>query len=132
MQHERPQGPCTTGAAAGASARVCCCQVYDPGNTGFADPEILRAIFTSLDYGEITDEDLQASDRHEPQPCDPATTDRCNAMLALAALALSLSLCDWGAQVLVQAADVDGDGKISLEDFRGTPAPLCVHMWTHV
>merc|ERR1712188_116807 len=55
-------------------------KVYDPGNTGYADPEILRNIFTSLDYGEITDEDLQ---------------------------------------VLIQAADVDGDGKISLEDFRG-------------
>jgi len=55
-------------------------QVYEIGNTGFADPEILRSIFQSLDYGEITDEDLE---------------------------------------VLVQAADVDGDGKISLEDFRG-------------
>merc|ERR1712022_105627 len=55
-------------------------KVYDPGNTGFADPDILRNIFQSLDYGDITDEDLQ---------------------------------------VLIQAADVDGDGKISLEDFRG-------------
>merc|ERR1712054_664802 len=54
-------------------------EVYDPGNTGYADPDILRNIFQSLDYGEITDEDLR---------------------------------------VLVQAADVDGDGKISLEDFR--------------
>merc|ERR1711988_596913 len=34
-------------------------KVYDPGNTGFADPEKLRDIFTSLDYGEITNEDLQ-------------------------------------------------------------------------
>merc|ERR1712070_212669 len=55
-------------------------KVYDPNNTGFADPEILRNIFKQLDYGEITDEDLQ---------------------------------------VLIQAADVDGDGRISLEDFRG-------------
>merc|ERR1711977_55949 len=55
-------------------------KVYDPNNTGFAEPEILRNIFKQLDYGEITDEDLQ---------------------------------------VLIQAADVDGDGKISLEDFRG-------------
>merc|ERR1712166_1335486 len=55
-------------------------KVYDPNNTGFADPEILRNIFKQLDYGDITDEDLQ---------------------------------------VLIQAADVDGDGRISLEDFRG-------------
>merc|ERR1711998_648853 len=55
-------------------------KVYDPTNSGFADPEILRTIFKQLDYGEITDEDLQ---------------------------------------VLIQAADVDGGGKISLEDFRG-------------
>ena len=34
-------------------------QVYDPNNTGFADPEILRNIFKQLDYGDITDEDLQ-------------------------------------------------------------------------
>merc|ERR1711988_1637331 len=55
---------------------------YDPVKEAFKvyDPEILRNIFQSLDYGEITDEDLQ---------------------------------------VLIQAADVDGDGKISLEDFRG-------------
>eukprot|EP00656_Telonema_subtile_P050355 TRINITY_DN649_c0_g1_i2.p1 TRINITY_DN649_c0_g1~~TRINITY_DN649_c0_g1_i2.p1 ORF type:complete len:178 (+),score=57.60 TRINITY_DN649_c0_g1_i2:167-700(+) len=55
-------------------------KVYDPSGSGFAEPEILRGIFKQLDYGEITDEDLQ---------------------------------------VLIQAADVDGDGKISLEDFRG-------------
>merc|ERR1712166_354203 len=55
-------------------------KVYDPNNTGFADPEILRNIFKQLDYGDITDEDLQ---------------------------------------VLIQAADVDGDGKINLSDFRG-------------
>merc|ERR1712093_174104 len=55
-------------------------KVYDPNGTGFADPEILRTIFKQLDYGEITDEDLQ---------------------------------------VLIQAADADGEGKISLEDFRG-------------
>merc|ERR1711918_163868 len=55
-------------------------KVYDPGNTGYADPEILRNIFKSLEYGEITNEDLQ---------------------------------------VLISAADVDGDGKISLVDFRG-------------
>jgi len=35
--------------------------VYEIGNTGYADPEILRNIFQSLDYGEITDEDLAVS-----------------------------------------------------------------------
>ena len=54
-------------------------KAYDPNNTGFVDTETLRTIFSSLGYGEITDDDLA---------------------------------------VLVETADMDHDGKISLEDFR--------------
>merc|ERR1711988_1774256 len=48
-------------------------KVCDPGNTGYADPEILHNIFQSLDYGDITDEDLQAvccAAGDTPLPCD--------------------------------------------------------------
>jgi calmodulin len=54
-------------------------KAYDPHGTGFVDTDVLRSVFQSLGFGEITDEDLQ---------------------------------------ILVETGDVDGDGKISLEDFR--------------
>mmetsp|Transcript_16775 Transcript_16775/g.39548 ORF Transcript_16775/g.39548 Transcript_16775/m.39548 type:complete len:160 (+) Transcript_16775:59-538(+) len=54
-------------------------KVYDPHETGFVDIEVLKAIFSNLGFGDVTNEDVQ---------------------------------------VLVETADVDGDGKISLEDFR--------------
>jgi len=54
-------------------------KAYDPNNTGYADPDMLRHIFESLGYGEINDDDLK---------------------------------------VLVETADSDHDGQISLEDFR--------------
>ena len=54
-------------------------KAYDPNGTGFVDTETLRTIFSSLGYGEITDDDLA---------------------------------------VLIETADVDRDGRISLEDFR--------------
>lgn len=31
-------------------------KVYDPSNTGFVDTEVLREIFQSLGFGEITDD----------------------------------------------------------------------------
>ena len=54
-------------------------KAYDPNGTGYVDTETLRTIFSSLGYGEITDDDLA---------------------------------------VLVETADVDNDGRVSLEDFR--------------
>jgi len=53
--------------------------VYDPHQTGFADPAALRTIFQDLGYGKITDDDLL---------------------------------------ILILAGDADGDGRISLDDFR--------------
>lgn len=55
-------------------------QTYDPEGTGFMDAEILRSVFDSLGFGQMSDEDLA---------------------------------------VLVEAADGDGDGRVSVEDFRG-------------
>ena len=54
-------------------------KAYDPHGTGFVDADTLRTIFSSLGYGEITDDDLS---------------------------------------VLIETADVDRDGRISVEDFR--------------
>ena len=54
-------------------------KAYDPNDTGFVDTDMLRAIFSSLGYGEITDDDLA---------------------------------------VLIETADTDCDGRISLDDFR--------------
>ena len=54
-------------------------KAYDPHGTGFVDADTLRTIFSSLGYGDITDDDLS---------------------------------------VLIETADVDRDGRISLEDFR--------------
>mmetsp|Transcript_22382 Transcript_22382/g.55668 ORF Transcript_22382/g.55668 Transcript_22382/m.55668 type:complete len:179 (+) Transcript_22382:21-557(+) len=54
-------------------------KAYDPNGTGFMDPDVLRAIFKALGYGDVTDEDFA---------------------------------------VLTETADVDRDGRISLEDFR--------------
>merc|ERR1711988_1291071 len=54
-------------------------KVYDPEGSGYVDTEVLRVIFESLGFGEITDDDLA---------------------------------------ILVETGDVDGDGKISLSDFR--------------
>ena len=54
-------------------------KAYDPNNTGFVDTDTLRTIFSSLGYGEITDDDLA---------------------------------------VLIDTADVDRDGRVSLDDFR--------------
>lgn len=54
-------------------------KVYDPEGSGYVDTEVLRVIFESLGFGEITDDDLA---------------------------------------ILVETGDVDGDGRISLTDFR--------------
>eukprot|EP00999_Lentomonas_sp_LEN2_P002734 NODE_606_length_1330_cov_73.290108_g567_i0.p1 GENE.NODE_606_length_1330_cov_73.290108_g567_i0~~NODE_606_length_1330_cov_73.290108_g567_i0.p1 ORF type:complete len:231 (-),score=39.03 NODE_606_length_1330_cov_73.290108_g567_i0:532-1224(-) len=54
-------------------------KVYDPNDTGFVDPEVLKQIMSRMGYGEMTKEDMD---------------------------------------VLIKTADVDNDGKISLEDFR--------------
>jgi calmodulin len=62
-------------------------KAYDPNGTGFVDTDTLRTIFSSLGYGEITDDDLH---------------------------------------VLIDTADVDRDGRISLEDFRGMCAARCL------
>ena len=53
-------------------------KAYDPNGTGFVDTDMLRTIFSSLGYGEITDDDVA---------------------------------------VLIETADTDRDGRISLEDF---------------
>eukprot|EP01064_Diplonema_japonicum_P013691 TRINITY_DN21243_c0_g1_i1.p1 TRINITY_DN21243_c0_g1~~TRINITY_DN21243_c0_g1_i1.p1 ORF type:complete len:211 (+),score=61.13 TRINITY_DN21243_c0_g1_i1:77-634(+) len=55
-------------------------RVYDPQESGYVDPEVLKSIMSRMGYGEMTREDMD---------------------------------------VLIKTADVDGDGKISLEDFRG-------------
>jgi calmodulin len=52
---------------------------YDPQGTGFVDLETLRAMFSNLGFGEITDDDLL---------------------------------------MLLETGDGDGDGRISLSDFR--------------
>ena len=54
-------------------------KAYDPNGTGYVDTDTLRTIFSSLGYGDITDDDLA---------------------------------------VLIETADVDRDGRISVEDFR--------------
>ncbi|CAM9374433.1 unnamed protein product, partial [Chrysoparadoxa australica] len=54
-------------------------KAYDPDGTGFVNPDILSNIFTTLGFGELSEEDME---------------------------------------ILIEAADVDGDGKISLEDYR--------------
>eukprot|EP01062_Namystynia_karyoxenos_P082467 TRINITY_DN9298_c0_g2_i1.p2 TRINITY_DN9298_c0_g2~~TRINITY_DN9298_c0_g2_i1.p2 ORF type:complete len:197 (+),score=101.78 TRINITY_DN9298_c0_g2_i1:141-731(+) len=54
-------------------------KVYDPHDSGFVDPEMLKQIMSRMGYGDMTKEDME---------------------------------------VLIKTADVDGDGKISLEDFR--------------
>jgi Ca2+-binding EF-hand superfamily protein len=54
-------------------------KVYDPHDTGYVDPEVLKGIMARMGYGEMTKDDME---------------------------------------VLIKTADVDADGKISLEDFR--------------
>lgn len=54
-------------------------RAYDPGNTGYVDPEVLKQIMARMGYGDMTKDDME---------------------------------------VLIKTADVDGDGRISLEDFR--------------
>ena len=58
-------------------------KAYDPNGTGFVDADTLRTIFSSLGYGDITEDDLA---------------------------------------VLIETADTDRDGRISLEDFRAMRA----------
>ena len=41
-------------------------KVYDPENSGFVDTEVLRSIFESLGFGEITDDGARARARREP------------------------------------------------------------------
>jgi calmodulin len=55
-------------------------KVYDPHQTGYIDSEILRNVFQSLGFGDISDENLK---------------------------------------ILIETADGDKDGRISLLDFRG-------------
>lgn len=54
-------------------------KVYDPGNTGYVQPNVLKDIFRRLGFEDLSQEDMT---------------------------------------VLLETADVDGDGRISLEDFR--------------
>eukprot|EP01028_Stygiella_incarcerata_P011806 TRINITY_DN68872_c0_g2_i1.p1 TRINITY_DN68872_c0_g2~~TRINITY_DN68872_c0_g2_i1.p1 ORF type:complete len:276 (-),score=98.42 TRINITY_DN68872_c0_g2_i1:48-875(-) len=54
-------------------------KVYDPRDTGYVDPDMLRGIMSGLGHGVITEEDMN---------------------------------------VLIKTADVDGDGRINLSDFR--------------
>ncbi|KAJ9446358.1 Calmodulin-2 [Diplonema papillatum] len=54
-------------------------KVYDPQESGYVDPEVLKSVMSRMGYGDMTREDLD---------------------------------------VLIKTADMDGDGKISLEDFR--------------
>eukprot|EP00937_MAST-01D_sp_MAST-1D-sp2_P000197 g197.t1 len=34
-------------------------KAYDPTNTGYVDPEVLRRVFENLGFGEITDDDMK-------------------------------------------------------------------------
>lgn len=55
-------------------------KVYDPEGTGYANIDVMKAIFEKLGFDELSDEDVE---------------------------------------ILVETADTDRDGKISLDDFRG-------------
>lgn len=84
-------------------------QVYDPHGTGFADNETLRRIFHDLGYGDISDEDLEVP-AAEPIPRRMADARTVHLRALPSRRARS--------QVLIETADADRDGRISLEDFR--------------
>ena len=81
-------------------------KVYDPENSGFVDTEVLRSIFESLGFGEITDDGARAR-----APGASSTSAKQSSFTRAPP-----SLADLA--ILVETGDVDGDGKISLTDFR--------------
>jgi calmodulin len=54
-------------------------KIYDPTNTGYVDPSLIRNFFEAMGFGQLDDEDMR---------------------------------------IVIQTADKDKDGKISLDDFR--------------
>ena len=54
-------------------------KIYDPENTGFVDPGLIRNFFEAMGFGQLDDEDMR---------------------------------------IVIETADKDKDGKISLDDFR--------------
>lgn len=87
-------------------------KVYDPENSGFVDTEVLRSIFESLGFGEITDDGARA---RAPR----AGRASCRRSDSNAARFPALSRARFAdLAILVETGDVDGDGKISLTDFR--------------
>ena len=88
-------------------------KVYDPENSGFVDTEVLRSIFESLGFGEITDDGARARAR---APGASSTSAKQGSLSHARDAARAPSLADLA--ILVETGDVDGDGKISLTDFR--------------
>ena len=54
-------------------------KIYDPANTGFVDPSLIRNFFEAMGFGQLDDDDMR---------------------------------------IVIETADKDKDGKISLDDFR--------------
>lgn len=113
-------------------------KVYDPHDTGFVDMEILKGIFVNLGFGDMSHDDVQASrclHTHIHTLPSPKVGFRyggyveqnageCRMGAACCGVAVTFVIFPTCClpillpQVLVETADVDNDGKISLSDFR--------------
>ncbi len=77
--------------------------MYDPHNSGVAELSAIARTFEALGYGPLSQEDLNVLVCLSLPICPPH---------------LSLPLSQTHLRTQMDAADADGDGKITLEDFR--------------
>ena len=96
-------------------------KVYYPHDTGFVDIETLKGIFTNLGFGDITPEDVTVLVETADSGALPALSVEatCHASRLLCTVAQSPGrLAERLTQCLAPDAATDGDGRISLSDFR--------------
>lgn len=134
--HLSPLACCSLPACSSLLAWPVClsvAQIYDPNNTGYIDLEVFREILTNLGFGDITEQDIQTLIDTADVRQNDSTAQRSVARIAhsncFCAPAASDSLtCCCTLRSAVSVAQVDGDGRVSLADFRrmlpsNTPAP---------
>lgn len=102
-------------------------KIYDPNETGYIDLEVFREILSNLGFGDITDQDIQTL----IDTADVRSAARHRELLAghEAAHDRFQFLTDACSSSVLSLPQVDGDGRVSLADFRkmlpnSSPPPI--------